>query len=364
MDCYDLIVVGAGLYGATVAYRAKEKGLKVLVLEKRNQIGGNVRDERREGINVHCYGPHIFHTQDEEVWNFANLFTRFNHFRYMPLARFNGQLYNLPFNMHTFYQVYGIQTPIQAKIQLERERKEAGIINPCNLEEKAISLVGKTLYEKLIKGYTEKQWGRKATELPTFIIERLPIRFTFDNNYFNDIWQGIPIDGYTQWIKHMLKKVEVLLNVDFLKNRQYWLSRCHHLVYSGSIDALYDYRLGELGYRSLFFEEKLYELKNVQGCAVINETSASIPYTRTIEHKHFEFGQQAYSIITREYPQTWNRAKEAFYPINDECNQKLYCRYLDMHKALNPKILLGGRLGHYKYYNMDEVIKQALKIKF
>lgn len=360
---YDLIIVGAGLYGSVLAYRAKERGLRVLVLEKRIHVGGNVRDEQREGINVHCYGPHIFHTKYDEVWHFAERFISFNHFRYMPLARYKECLYNLPFNMHTFYQLYGVQTPEEAKIRLEHERLEEGITEPHNLEEKAISLVGRTLYERLIKGYTEKQWGCKATELPSFIIERLPVRFTYDNNYFNDPYQGIPVEGYTLWVNKMLDGVEVRLGVDFLHDKWYWLSQCKRLVYSGSVDALYDYQLGELAYRSLRFEDTLYDMENVQGCAVINETDITVPYTRSIEHKHFNFGHQPCSIVTREYPQEWDRTKEAFYPVDNESNRNLYLRYKELNSRMNPQISLGGRLGDYRYYNMDEVIKKALEFE-
>lgn len=357
---YDLIIVGAGLYGSIIAWKAKKLGLRCMVLEKRSHIGGNVYDEQKEGINVHCFGPHIFHTKDEEIWKFANNFIKFNHFRYSPLANYHGKLYNLPFNMHTFYQIYGARTPEEAKLCLQHEHEKEFYTKPNNLEEQAISLIGRTIYNCLVKGYTEKQWGRPATELPTFIISRLPIRYTYDNNYFNDPFQGIPIEGYTMWIKRLLEDIEINLNTDFLQQKEYWLSQCKHLIYTGTIDALHDYQLGELEYRSLRFEHLLYDKENIQGCAVINETETTIPFTRSIEHKHFEFGKQPHSILTREYPQKWERNKEPFYPVNNKVNEKMYSKYKEMTNCLYKKIILGGRLGDYQYYNMDEIIKKAL----
>mgnify|MGYP001183392339 FL=1 len=356
---YDLIIVGSGLYGCVTAYLAHQVGWRCLVIEKRSFVGGNIRDEVREGINVHLYGPHVFHTRYQEVWDFANLFTRFNHFRYCPLARYGGKMYNLPFNMHTFYQLYGTQTPEEAALRL---RQEQGIYpHPRNLEEKAISMVGRTMYETLIKGYTEKQWGRKTTELPPFIIERVPLRFTFDNNYFNDPYQGVPMAGYSPWVDKMLEGTEVRLNTDFLADKDYWMKKAGHILYTGAIDAFFDYRLGALEYRSLTFEHVFFERPNVQGIAVINETDSRIPYTRSIEHKHFAFGTQPVSIVTHEFPQTWDKGWEPFYPVNDERNDTLYRQYQELAQRKCPHITFGGRLGLYRYFNMDETIKNALE---
>lgn len=359
---YDYLLVGAGLYNAILAYRLHRQGKRCLVIERRPHVGGNIYTKEQEGIHVHLYGPHIFHTSHREVWDFACQFVHFNHFRYSPLARYEEKLYNLPFNMHTFYQLYGVSTPEEAMKRLQQEREQEFYPNPTNLEEKAISMVGRSMYEVLIKGYTEKQWSRPCTQLPTFIIERLPLRFTFDNNYFNDSYQGIPVEGYTYWIEQLLQGVEVRLNTDFLSARDYWLSVADHIVYTGSIDALFDYRLGPLEYRSLRFEHILYESPDVQGIAAINETNVFVPYTRTIEHKHFTFGTQPVSIITREYPQEWDCSKEAFYPINDSVNGKRYTEYLKLARCTYPQISFGGRLGLYRYLNMDEVVKRAMGI--
>lgn len=356
---YDLIIVGSGLYGCVTAYLAHQAGWRCLVIEKRAFTGGNIRDEIREGINVHSYGPHVFHTRHQEVWDFASRFTPFNHFRYCPLARYGGKMYNLPFNMHTFYQLYGTQTPEEAALRL---RQEQGLYpHPRNLEEKAVSMVGRTMYETLIKGYTEKQWGRKATELPPFIIERLPLRFTFDNNYFNDPYQGVPMASYSPWVDKMLEGTEVRLNTDFLADKDYWMKKAGHVLYTGAIDAFFDYRLGALEYRSLTFEHVLFEQPNVQGIAVINETDSRIPYTRSIEHKHFAFGTQPVSIVTHEFPQTWDKDREPFYPVNDEKNNTLYRQYHALAQRECPHITFGGRLGLYRYFNMDETIKNALE---
>lgn len=363
MNVYDYIIVGSGLYGATTAWRANKLGLRVLVLEKRPFIGGNIRDKIIEGINVHLYGPHIFHTKDEAIWNFTKKFVHFNHFRYCPLAQYKDFLYNLPFNMHTFYQLYGTKNPDEAISYLKHTRAEKSFTNPKNLEEKAISMVGYKMYETLIKGYTEKQWGRKATELPPFIIERLPLRFTFDNNYFTDPYQGIPKEGYSYLIEKMLEGIEVKNNTDLLNEKSYWLNMAKKIIYTGSIDEFFDYCFGALEYRSLRFEHKLYEQQNVQGCAVINETDIEVPYTRSIEHKHFVFGEQPVSIVTREYPQVWEKGCEAFYPINDERNTKRYTKYINLANQECPNIIFGGRLGQYRYLNMDEVIKSAFKLK-
>lgn len=361
---YDYLLVGAGLYNSILAYRLHQQGKRCLVIERRPHIGGNIYTEECEGIHIHLYGPHIFHTSNNDVWNFASQFIHFNHFRYNPLAHYKGKLYNLPFNMHTFYQLYGTLTPDEAVMQLQKEREIESYINPTNLEEKAISMVGRSMYEVLIKGYTEKQWGRPCEELPPFIIERLPLRFSFDNNYFNDAYQGIPIEGYTHWIKQMLKGVEVRLNTDFHADREYWLSIANRIIYTGSIDALFNFQLGALEYRSLRFEHNLCKTPNVQGVAVINETDVDIPYTRVIEHKHFAFGNQPVSIVTYEYPQAWDRNKEAFYPINNSKNTALYLKYLELAKQTYPQIDFGGRLGLYKYLNMDDIVKIALNYKF
>lgn len=362
MKPYDYLLVGAGLYNAVLAYRLRQQGKRCLVIERRPHVGGNIYTEEREGIHVHLYGPHIFHTRYREVWDFACRFVHFNHFRYNPLARYKGRLYNLPFNMHTFYQLYGTATPEEAMQCLQQERASETYPHPANLEEKAVSMVGRTMYEALVKGYTEKQWGRPCTELPPFIIERLPLRFTYDNNYFNDPYQGIPVEGYTHWITQMLQGVEVRLNTNFLSARDYWLSVADHVVYTGSIDAFFNYQLGELEYRSLRFEHTLHESPNVQGIAVINETDVRIPHTRSIEHKHFAFGTQPVSIVTHEYPHSWSRSEEAFYPVNNSKNSKLYAEYLELARNTHPQISFGGRLGLYRYMNMDEVVKEAMRV--
>lgn len=358
---YDLIIVGSGLYGAVSAYVAHEYGLKCLVLERRHFIGGNIRDEQQEGIFVHKYGPHIFHTDDKEVWTFANKFAEFNHFRYCPLARNGKNIYHLPFNMNTFHEVYGVTTPSEAKLKLQQEHEHEYYEHPINLEQQAISLVGRRLYELFIKGYTEKQWGASASELPAFIIKRIPLRFEYNNNYFNDRYQGIPIGGYSNWIKKMLNKVEVKTDTDFLDARDFWECQTSHIIFTGAIDELYEYQLGALEYRSLRFEEELYQIENFQGCAAVNELSAKTPYTRTIEHKHFNFGNQPVTIITREYPAKWQQGKDAFYPINNKKNNYCYKEYRKMAAKKNPLIQFGGRLGNYEYYNMDEVIRRAIR---
>lgn len=360
---YDLLIVGSGLYGSVIAYRAWKQGLRCLVLEKRNHTGGNTYTEEQEGILVHKYGPHIFHTKHEEVWNFVNRFVRFNHFRYTPLAHYKGKLYNLPFNMHTFYQLFGATTPEEAKRRIEEEVRQEAFLEPRNLEEKAISLVGRTIYEHLIKGYTEKQWGRPAKELPAFIIERLPIRYIFDNNYFNDPYQGIPIGGYQKLTDALLEGAEVRLNTDYLANCEEYNTLSRGIIYTGPIDAFYDYQYGDLQYRGLRFEHTLYHMENYQGCAGINETDSAVPYTRRIEHKHFEFGTQPVTIVTREYSEEWKKGAEPFYAINDDRNTALYNRY----KALadrETRVLFGGRMGDYKYYDMQQVIQKALNADF
>lgn len=367
---YDYLIVGSGLFGAIFAYEANKKGKTCLVIDKREHIGGNIYTENVDEINIHKYGAHIFHTSNKKVWQYINQFAEFNRYTNSPVARYKDELYNMPFNMNTFNKLWGVVTPEQAKQKIEEEKKEAGIIEPKNLEEQAISLVGKTIYEKLVKGYTEKQWGQRAIELPSFIIKRLPVRFIYDNNYFNDIYQGIPMGGYTQIIAKMLNGIDVKLNCDFFDNRQKLEKIAEKIVFTGPIDKFYDYKFGELEYRSLRFETETLNISNYQGNAVVNYTEYEIPYTRIIEHKHFEYGQslgkienidkENKTIITKEYPDSWNKEKEPYYPINNEKNNKLYEKYKEYSKK-DSKIIFGGRLGQYKYYDMDKVIAEALK---
>ncbi len=362
MSKYDYLIVGAGLFGAVTAYRAARAGKSVLVIERRPQPGGNVYCEEREGVRVHCYGAHIFHTSNRRVWEFVNRFVEFNNYINSPVANYKGELYNLPFNMNTFYTMWGVKTPAEAQAMIERQRREAGITEPRNLEEQAISLVGTDIYEKLIKGYTEKQWGRDATSLPAFIIKRLPVRLTFDNNYFNDRWQGIPIGGYNALIDKLLEGIEVKCSTDFFADRARWEECCEKIIFTGRIDAYYDFRLGELEYRSLRFEHETLDMPNYQGVAVMNYTEREVPFTRIIEHKHFEpGGNQPRTIITREYPAAYEHGSEPYYPVNDDRNTSLYAAY----KALadqDPKVIFGGRLGEYRYYDMDKVIESALNL--
>ena len=368
---YDYLVVGSGLFGAIFANEAKKRGKKCLVIDKRSHIGGNIYTENIDGINVHKYGAHIFHTSNKEVWQYINQFAEFNRYTNSPVARYKDELYNMPFNMNTFNKLWGVVTPEQAKTKIEKEKKEAGITEPQNLEEQAISLVGKTIYEKLVKGYTEKQWGKRATELPSFIIKRLPVRFIYDNNYFNDVYQGIPIGGYTQIIEKMLDGIEVRLNCDFFDNREELENIAEKIVFTGPIDKYYNYQFGELEYRSLRFETEELEEENYQGNAVVNYTEYEVPYTRIIEHKHFEYGPNLgkvaegetakKTIITREYPDKWVQGKEPYYTMNDEKNTKLYAQYKELADKDN-KVIFGGRLGQYKYFDMDKVIIEALKI--
>lgn len=356
---YDFLIVGAGLFGAIFAYEAKQKGYRCLVIDRRDHIGGNIYTEETEGIQVHKYGAHIFHTDDQKVWNYINQFAPFNRFTNAPLAKYKGKLYNLPFNMNTFNQMWGVTTPKEAKEKIAGQVKKYGVENPQNLEEQAISLVGKDIYDSLIKGYTEKQWGRLATELPAFIVKRLPVRFTYDNNYFKDRFQGIPIGGYTQIITKMLEGTDVKLNVDYIKNKKQYAGVAKKILFTGMIDEYYDYCYGELDYRSLQFETKILDSDNYQGNAVINYTERDVPYTRIIEHKHFEYGTQAKTVITKEYPKDWKRGDEPFYPINDQKNNALFERYM----ALSEKekhVFFGGRLAMYKYYDMDDIIVEAL----
>ncbi len=360
MQKYDYLIVGAGLYGSIFACEMKKIGKKCLVIDKRNHIGGNIYCENIEGINVHKYGAHIFHTSNKEVWEYINQFCEFNNYINSPIANYKGEIYNLPFNMNTFNKLWGVRTPEEAKRKIEEQKRELEIVEPKNLEEQAISLIGKDIYEKLIKGYTEKQWGRKATELPAFIIKRLPVRFIYDNNYFNDRYQGIPVGGYTKIIEKMLEGIEVKLNTNFFDNREYFENIAEKIVFTGMIDEFYNYQFGKLEYRSLRFETEVLNEKNYQGNAVVNYTEREIPYTRIIEHKHFEFGKQEKTVITREYPSEWKVGDEPYYPVNDEKNNKLYEKYRELAEKEN-KVIFGGRLGEYKYYDMDKIIEKVLK---
>ena len=358
---YDYLIVGSGLFGAIFAYEANKKGKKCLVIDKRPHIGGNIYTENVEGINVHKYGAHIFHTSNKEVWDYIQQFAEFNRYTNSPVARYKDELYNMPFNMNTFNKLWGVVTPKEAKEKIEQEKREAGIKEPKNLEEQAISLVGKTIYEKLVKGYTEKQWGRKCTELPSFIIKRLPVRLIYDNNYFNDKYQGIPIGGYTQIIEKMLEGIDIKLNYDFFENNEELENIAEKIVFTGPIDKFYNYKFGELEYRSLRFETETLDEQNYQGNAVVNYTEYEVPYTRIIEHKHFEFDATSpKTIITKEYPDSWNKEKEPYYPINNERNNELYEKYAALAKQ-DKNVIFGGRLGQYKYYDMDKVIAEALK---
>ena len=364
---YDYLVVGAGLFGAVFAHEAVKAGKTVLVVDKRPHIAGNVYTEDVEGIHVHKYGAHIFHTNNRTVWNYVNQFAEFNRFTNSPIANYHGELYSLPFNMYTFNKMWGVVTPEEATAKIEEQRKVAGIINPQNLEEQAISLVGTDIYEKLIKGYTEKQWGRPCTELPAFIIKRLPVRLTFDNNYFNALYQGIPVGGYTNMVANMLKGIAVKLNCDYLESKEELDKLADKVVYTGPIDAYFNYNLGPLEYRSVRFETEVLDKPNFQGNAAVNYTDRETPWTRIIEHKWFEFGKDANgndlpkTVISREYSSEWKVGDEPYYPVNDEKNSKLYKEY----KALADKeykVIFGGRLGEYKYYDMDAVIDSALKL--
>ena len=358
---YDYLIVGAGLFGAVFAERAKAVGRSVLVIDKRDHIGGNIYTELIEGINVHKYGAHIFHTNDKAVWEYVNRFAEFNRYTNSPVANYHGELYSLPFNMYTFNKMWGVITPDEAKARIEEQRAAAGIIEPKNLEEQAISLVGTDIYERLVKGYTEKQWGRPCSELPSFIIRRLPVRFTFDNNYFNALYQGIPIGGYTAMVERMLDGVEVRLGVDYLESKTELDALADKVVYTGPIDSYFDYCYGYLGYRSVRFENEILDTDNFQGNAVVNYTDRQTPYTRIIEHKHFEFGNQPKTVISKEYSQEWQPGIEPYYPINDEKNGKLYERYKSLADA-EEKVIFGGRLGQYRYFDMDAVIASALEI--
>ena len=360
MAHYDYLIVGAGLFGAVFAHEAALSHKKVLVIEKREHIGGNVYTEELEGIRVHRYGAHIFHTNDAAVWEYVNRFAEFNRYTNSPVANFKGELYSLPFNMYTFNRLWGVVTPQEAEEKIAAERAAAGITEPKNLEEQAISLVGREIYEKLVKGYTEKQWGRPCRELPAFIIRRLPVRFTFDNSYFNARWQGIPIGGYTKMVERMLEGIEVRLNTDYLAEREKWDALADRVVYTGPIDQFYGYCFGPLAYRSVRFETEVLDMPNYQGNAVINYTDRETPYTRIIEHKHFEFGTQPKTVISREYSAEWQPGAEPYYPVNDEKNTALYEKYRAL-AARQEKVIFGGRLGEYRYYDMDAVIARALE---
>lgn len=363
---YDYLIVGSGLYGSVFARQAADAGKSVLVIDKRPHIAGNIFTEEIEGINVHKYGAHIFHTNNRQVWEYVNQFAEFNRFTNSPVANYRGELYSLPFNMYTFNKMWGVVTPEEASVKIEEQKRLAGITEPKNLEEQAISLVGIDIYEKLIKGYTEKQWGRPCTELPSFIIKRLPVRFTFDNNYFNAFYQGIPIGGYTQMVQNMLDGIEVKLGIDYLENRGELDKLALKIIYTGPIDAYFGYRLGTLEYRSVHFETETLDIPNFQGNAAVNYTDRETPWTRIIEHKWFEFGKDKTgndlpkTVISREYSSEWKQGEEPYYPVNDEKNNKLYQKYKELADR-EEKVIFCGRLGEYKYYDMDAVIEAALR---
>ena len=364
---YDYLVVGAGLFGSVFAFEANRRGKSVIVIDKRLNVGGNIYTEKIEGINVHKYGAHIFHTNNKKVWEYINQFAEFNRFTNSPVANYNGELYSLPFNMYTFNKMWGVVTPKEAENKIEEQKREAGITEPKNLEEQAISLVGKDIFEKLIRGYTEKQWGRSCKELPAFIIKRLPVRLTFDNNYFNALYQGIPIGGYTKVVQNMLTGIEVRLGEDYLKKKKEYDSMAKRIVYTGPIDAYFGYQLGHLEYRSVRFETEILNKSNFQGNAAVNYTDAETPWTRIIEHKWFEFGKDEdgndlpKTVISKEYSSEWKIGDEPYYPVNDEKNSELYDEYRKL--ASNEKnVIFGGRLGEYKYYDMDQVIEASLKL--
>ena len=366
MAKYDYLVVGAGLYGSIFAHEAKAHGKSVLVIDKRQNIGGNIYTEDIEGIHVHKYGAHIFHTNNTKVWKYVTQFAEFNRFTNSPVANYKGELYSLPFNMYTFNKMWGVVTPEEAAAKIEEQKKEAGITNPQNLEEQAISLVGKDIFEKLVKGYTEKQWGRDCKELPAFIIKRLPVRLTFDNNYFNALYQGIPMGGYTKLVENILGDIEVRTGIDYLEHKAEYDALADRVVYTGAIDAYFDYKLGALEYRSVRFETELLDMPNFQGNAAVNYTDRETPWTRIIEHKWFEFGKDdagndlPKTVISREYSSEWKPGDEPYYPVNDEKNGALYAEYRKLAEA-EDKVIFGGRLGEYKYYDMDAVIASVLE---
>ena len=374
MKQYDYLIVGSGLFGATFAYKARKAGKKCLVIDKRPHLGGNVYCESIEGINVNKYGAHIFHTSNLQVWNFVNSIVPFNRYTNSPVANFKGRLFNLPFNMNTFYQMWGVTTPVEAQTKIDEQRQEAlhamqkaGVSEPRNLEEQALLLIGRDIYETLIKGYTEKQWGRKCTDLPAFIIKRLPVRFVYDNNYFNDKYQGIPIGGYNRLIDGLLEGIETRVNTDFFADRTHWEGIAERIVFTGKIDEFYDYRFGHLNYRTVRFEQQTLDQPNYQGNAVVNYTEASVPYTRIIEHKHFEqFGSEVYdnpkTVISREYSTEWQDGMEPYYPVNDTVNNALAEKYRQL-AAAEPNVIFGGRLAEYRYYDMAPIIEKVLNIQ-
>lgn len=367
MKKYDYLIVGAGLYGSIFAHEANKKGKRVLVIDKRPHVAGNVYTEQIEGINVHKYGAHIFHTNNKRVWEYITQFAEFNRFTNSPVANYHGELYSLPFNMYTFNKMWGVTTPEEAQEIIEKQKNSAGITSPQNLEEQAISLVGTDIYEKLVKGYTEKQWGRKCTELPAFIIKRLPVRFTFDNNYFNALYQGIPVGGYTKMIENLLDGIEVRLSENYLEDKSHYDSLANKVIYTGAIDAYYEYKLGTLEYRSVRFENETLDCPNFQGNAAVNYTDSETPWTRIIEHKWFEFGRDENgndlpkTVISKEYSSEWKQGDEPYYPVNDERNGDLYLKYKELADQ-EKNIIFGGRLGEYKYYDMDAVIESALSM--
>ncbi len=357
---YDFLIVGAGLFGSVFAHEMTKRNKRCLVIDKRDHLGGNVYCEEKEGINVHKYGAHIFHTNDKKIWDYVNQFATFNNYINSPISLSKGKMYNLPFNMNTFYQLWGIKTPEEAKAKIDEQIAKYGTKSPQNLEEQALSLVGKDIYETFIKEYTEKQWGKKATELPAFIIKRLPVRYTFNNNYFNDVYQGIPIGGYNVIIDGLLKDIDTKKSIDFFENRTELEALAEKVVYTGKIDEFFDYKFGQLEYRSLRFENKTLDIDNYQGNAVVNYNDAEYEFTRIIEHKHFEFGKQSKTIITREYPENWDRGKEAYYPINNDENQEIFKKYKEESLKLK-HVIFGGRLAEYRYYDMHQIIASALK---
>ena len=364
MTHYDYLIIGSGLYGAVFAYLVNKAGKKCLVIDKRPQLGGNIYCEDMDGIHVHKYGAHIFHTSNKEVWDFVNSFVQFNRYTNSPVAKFHGKLFNLPFNMNTFYQMWGVTTPAQAMAKIEKQKKESGIAEPKNLEEQAVSLVGRDIYKTLVKEYTEKQWGRPCTELPAFIIKRLPVRFTFDNNYFNDAYQGIPIGGYNKLTEGLLSGIETICGTDYFADRDKWNGMAEKIVFTGKIDEFFGYKFGKLEYRTVRFETETLDVQNFQGNAVVNYTSHDEPYTRIIEHKHFEpenpFYQQNKTVISKEYSTEWHEGVEPFYPVNDAKNAEVYKKYKLLAEAQN-KVIFGGRLAEYKYYDMDDVIEKCMK---
>lgn len=359
MKEYDYLIVGAGLFGSVFAHEATKRGKKCLVIDKRYHIGGNIYTENIEGINVHKYGAHIFHTNDSKIWDYVNSHVPFNNYKHNVIANYKGTLYNLPFNMNTFYKLWGASTPEEARLKIESQISEVSKGRPRSLEEQALSLVGRDIFEKLIKGYTEKQWERSCTELPAFIIKRLPVRFTFNNDYFTDQYQGIPMGGYTKLAESLLEKIEVKLNVDFFESKDTWLAKAEKLVFTGMIDQYFNYKFGTLQYRSLRFENELLNIPNFQGCSQMNYTDKETPFTRIIEHKHFEFGEQSKTYITREFSQEWKPTTEPYYPINDDRNNAIYLKYKKLSEE-EPNTIFGGRLAEYKYYDMHQVIGSAL----